>query len=48
MQGFTSIAESLSPEALTAHMAVYFEEMLKIVKKFREEDAAAAAKASPK
>ncbi|MGI9590033.1 MAG: adenylate/guanylate cyclase domain-containing protein, partial [Myxococcota bacterium] len=31
VQGFTSIAESLSPEALTAHMAVYFEEMLKIV-----------------
>ncbi len=31
IQGFTSIAESLSPEDLTAHMAVYFEEMLKIV-----------------
>lgn len=31
VQGFTSISETLSPEALTAHMAVYFEELLKIV-----------------
>lgn len=31
IQGFTSISEGLSPEALTAHMAIYFEEMLKIV-----------------
>jgi adenylate cyclase len=31
IQGFTSIAETLSPEALTAHMAVYFEELLEIV-----------------
>ena len=31
VQSFTSIAETLSPEALTAHMAVYFEELLKII-----------------
>jgi adenylate cyclase len=31
VQGFTSISESLTPEALTAHMAEYFEEMLEIV-----------------
>jgi adenylate cyclase len=29
--GFTSVAESMAPEALTAHMAEYFEEMMRIV-----------------
>ncbi len=29
--GFTSVAESMAPEALTAHMAEYFEEMMGIV-----------------
>jgi len=30
--GFTGIAESMSPEALTAHMSQYFEEMLSIIR----------------
>jgi len=32
IQGFTSIAESMRPEALTRHMAEYFENMLGILK----------------
>jgi adenylate cyclase len=31
VRGFTSISEALSPEAITAHMAEYFEQMLQIV-----------------
>jgi len=32
IQGFTSVAESMTPEALTQHMADYFENMLLILK----------------
>ncbi len=31
VEGFTSLAEAMTPEELTAHMASYFEEMLSII-----------------
>jgi len=35
IRGFTSIAETMTPQALTDHMAEYFEEMLAILRGYR-------------